>query len=614
MKEQETSPTIFPSFNARNLSAVDVARTFVPSNNFEKLCGNSHSLIVGPRGSGKTTLLKMLQKSALDSWDHPDADNVRASIGFAGVYIPTDVNWDKQIESLGEGQHGTQIPDQLSVCAFTTHVLRSLALAFEERCPIPEERDEINTYCDMVSKISRTWRTPEPAKTFQSLRHAMSQRLADLHILARRLRFLGKDEAFSIIADTEWLHLGFIESSTFGLDVVNDYLGDISMRWAFLFDELELSPAPIRRHLLDSLRSTDQRMLFKLSLVPYSDEMVRLEDTIKSASSGNDFTIVKLWYPHKEDATAFCGQLWNATLGELNLTPRSPQEVLGETFFQSSSEEWKEHKTAYTPDSRISKRFQSLAEKDLTFCKFLKEKMIDPKQMEKLTGSQRPQAVRKIVSIVALRDALLRSVTADGHPSLLSKVIPDVYSGAESLFAVVEGNPRWFKGLIGELVKEYGTGKKIARKAQVAQVVSVSNRFRALLRTIPCPPVGNQGAPRGILTVLDKIGDYFHESQVAGPFKMDPVGSFTVHSRVRDDLLESLGKAINAGAIVYLPRNDGDGAGEELLSSLRGKRFRLSYLLAVRYRILLRLERDISLQTMLDNINDEPARPLFDAE
>ena len=605
-------PTIYPSFNARNLSASDVAKTFVPSSSFEKLCGNSHSLIVGPRGSGKTTLLKMLQKTALDAWNHPDAERIRSSVKFTGVYIPTDVNWDKQIDALGDRQATPQISEQLSICAFTTHFLRSLALAFEERIEVPESSTKLNSYCDVVARISKTWRTKVPNKTFQSLRQAMSERLADLQILATRLRFLGKVDAFDVVASTEWLHLGFLESATFALDLVNDFIGDKDKKWGFLFDELELSPAAIRRHLLDSLRSTDQRMLFKLSLVPYSDEMVRLEDTIKSASSGNDFTVVKLWYPNKEDASSFCGQLWNATLFELGKEKVPPQDVLGESFFQSMSTDWTEHKTAYGPESRITKRFVSLARKDETFAAFLREKKIDPSNMDQLTGGQRPQIVRKIVSIVALRDALLRSVDENGTASLLTKVVPDLYSGAESIFAMVEGNPRWFKGLVGELIKEFDTDKLIPRNSQVAQVVAVSDRFRALLRTIPCPPVGKQGTSRGILGVLDKIGDYFHESQVAGPFSMDPIGSFVVHSRARSELIESLGKAVNAGAIVYIPGTDGDSDG--LLSSMRGKRFRLSYLLAVRYRILLRLEREVSLQTILEDDNDELPRFLLDVE
>ena len=117
--------------------------------------------------------------------------------------------------------------------------------------------------------------------------------------------------------------------------------------------------------------------------------------------AANDFAVVKLWYPHKEDAMGFCEQLWRAPLNELGLESKSPQEVLGDSVFQTSSESWKRAKTAYTSKSKIGKRFKSLAEKDLTFRKFLKDKQIDPENMDQLTGTQRPQTVRKVVSIAA---------------------------------------------------------------------------------------------------------------------------------------------------------------------------------------------------------------------
>lgn len=460
----------------------------------------------------------------------------------------------------------------------------------------------------MARNVSEAWHVKPHSQSFQALRYALRQRLSDLHGLANQLRFMDQKEALSLVATTPWLHLGFLESSSYAIDVVNDFIKEPGMRWAFLFDELELTPNAIRSHLLASLRSTDQRILFKLSLVPFTDEMGQLEDTIRSATTGNDFVAIRLWYPHKEDASSFCDQLWNATLTELGLESRLPIDVLGESFFQSLSESWRDTRSAYSPGSRIAKRFERLAKKDATFRRFLEEKNIHPDRMNELDGKARPAIVRKIVSGVALRDALLRSVDADGSYTLQTKVQPRLYTGAESLFAIVEGNPRWFKGLVGELLKKHGINNRISRASQLAQIKMVSNRFRALLRTIPCPPIGRHSSSRGILSILDQIGTAFHKSQVAGPFDLDPVGSFTIHSRASDGLLESIGKAVNAGALVHMP----DDNSVELLSSLRGKRFRLSYLLSVHYQTLLRAERAVSLQGILEKADDENDRPLFD--
>ncbi len=213
MLENDQAPTLFPSFNARNLSAADVARTFVPSDNFEKLCGQSHSLIVGPRGSGKTTLLKMLQQAALDSWKHPDAARIRQSVRFTGVYIPTDVNWDKQIAALGLGRVDSNVRDCLSVASFTTHVLRSFAQSIDEAIPIPNDPDALKRYCEAVAQISEEWLLERPAKSFQSLRYSMRSRLNELHRLAGQLQFSSPEEARSLVASTSWLHQNFLSNS-----------------------------------------------------------------------------------------------------------------------------------------------------------------------------------------------------------------------------------------------------------------------------------------------------------------------------------------------------------------------------------------------------------------
>jgi energy-coupling factor transporter ATP-binding protein EcfA2 len=606
--DKDQAPTLFPSFNARNLSAVDVARTFVPSEIFEKLCGQSHSLIVGPRGSGKTTLLKMLQQAALDAWQHHDAERIRQSVKFTGVYIPTDVNWDKQIAALGLGRVDERIRDCLSVAAFTTHVLRSFAQSIDEAIPVPSEQDALKRYSEAVTRISDEWQLDRPARSFQSLRYSMRSRLNDLHRFAGQLQFASKEEANTLVASTVWLHQNFLELSSFAIDVVNDLIGDTGKMWAFLFDELELIPANVREHLIACLRSTDQRILFKLSLVPYTDEMSQFVDSMQSATSGNDFVAIRLYYPKKEDASSFCRHLWHATLAELGQADKEPEAVLGESYFQSSSDDWSKTTSAYGSDSRIAERFNSLAQKDFTFANFLKNHDIDPSDMQSLDGGERPKVVRKAVSLVALRDALLRSVDERGNAKLKSKVKPELYTGAETLFAIVEGNPRWFKGLLGELIKKHGSKRKIDVKEQLQQIEIVSKRFRALLRTIPCPKVGRQSSPRGILLTLDQVGKAFHTSQVAGPFSLVPIGSFTIPNDVPADLLESLGRAVNAGGLIHMPGEDP----VDLLSTLRTKRFRLSYLLAVHYKILLRAEREVSLNGLLENVPDENKPRLFD--
>jgi hypothetical protein len=110
-----------------------------------------------------------------------------------------------------------------------------------------------------------------------------------------------------------------------------------------------------------------------------------------------------------------------------------------------------------------------------------------------------------------------------------------------------------------------------------------------MLKTIPCGPVGE--SKRGLLSILDPVGTYFSEATIDGPFDPDPPCSFVVDTSTAEDDLRALGMALNAGAIVFAP-DEGDVG---LLENLRGKRFRLSYILAPHFCIPLVLGRSMSL-------------------
>jgi hypothetical protein len=78
-----------------------------------------------------------------------------------------------------------------------------------------------------------------------------------------------------------------------------------------------------------------------------------------------------------------------------------------------------------------------------------------------------------------------------------------------------------------------------------------------------------------------------------------------VDARTPDSVLGALTQALNAGAVVYVPDDDG----QLILTSLRGKRFRLSYLLAPIYGFPIRLGKDVALSRIV-RWREEPAGQL----
>ena len=598
---ERQAPSLFESFNARNLAPEQVALTFVAPEQFRRLIGQHHTLIIGPRGSGKTTLLKMMQQPALDAWTGAVADELRSQISYTGVYVATDISWGEQIECLGLNVLSEEHQAVLGVASFTTQILRSLVSAMDYLIRANNSGHHLSSESEqeVAQEIGRAWRLDGSHVSLRSVKYALNRRLSEIHDFAVRESILGETGRDQRLASRSGLTLSFLSASSSAVDVFNDAIGVSDKRWAFLFDELELAPESIRRALLRSLRSVDDRLLFKLSLVPYGNDVDDF-GTALSAMEGHDFELIPLWYAHKEDGYPFCNLLWQSMVASRSLGERSPTSVLGESVFETSAEEWKEAGTAYRPDSRLAKRFESLAGKDPTFRTFLAEQGISVTQLTELEGDERAATVRKATSIVAVRDGLIRRVTVDVggvRVNLRSRKVTGLYSGASAVFAVTEGNPRWFKGIVRPMLDLISVRKKKVTATEQSRIVQKAiTRFRALLRTIPCPPFRGNQPPRGLLTLLDDAGNSFHRSLVLGEFTLDPVGSFIVDSRANDAIIETLGHALNAGAIVLME----DESSETPQPSLRGKRFRLSYLLAPHYKLLLRAARGVSLQRVLE--------------
>jgi hypothetical protein len=218
--------------------------------------------------------------------------------------------------------------------------------------------------------------------------------------------------------------------------------------------------------------------------------------------------------------------------------------------------------------------------------------------LDLLKENEKAAEVRKIAPIVAIRD-FYRQEDDEHAVQLRSRKTPLLYSGAESIFSITEGNPRWFLGLMASFLDFAGlnsTGNSIdmvPASKQAVEVLKVAQRFAATLKTIPVREKSPDGI--GVLQLVRKIAKYFHYQAVVHPFRPEPPGSFIVDSATSESMLVALGQALNAGAIVYVP----DEEAQLILTSLRGKRFRPSYLLAPLYRFPIRLGASVALSTII---------------
>lgn len=591
MSDVPVTPSVFDSFNARNLRPEQVARSFVPSENFDLLCKRGHTLVVGPRGSGKTTLLKMLQCEAIDSWVHDKADSYRKRIEFIGVFVPTDRVWKEQIDVLiSEGFSDPQ-RNMFAKALFGVHVIYKLVEVFNYKCTKDGDQFEFgdNVEVSLIGELVSLWSLDTKIPTFTSLMSALSRRKAKLPELINLERMLGHSGREERLAAHPFLFLDMLQSVSSAVEIFERITGCKTGHWALLFDELELAPGCVVQQLVDAMRGGNERILFKLSLAPYNPNVDIVKD-VMSAMPGNDFEFVVLWHAAKNQrARDFSRNLFRAMLREKGLNDVSPEAVLGFSDLPD-----------YGP------LITEVIKNDKTAMAYFVRHGINPENLDSIKGEDRAQLLRKIIPVLRVRheyrrpDGLNRSAAIQKNKGLkrTRKAIPKLYSGADALFDIVEANPRWFIGIIGPLVDIYSeTRAKVDSSIQMVEVLKAIHKFRALLKTIPCPPIGNERHSTGVDKALDKIGNYFHEFIVRQDFKPDIPGSFEVTLGLSDPFKASLGAALNAGAIVYV---NGPSA-DVVLDNIDGHRFRLSYLLAPHYKLPLQLFKPIGLNVIFKN-------------
>lgn len=599
---QQTS--VFESYNARALRPSQVAKTFVPSKSFEMLAQRRHSVVLGPRGSGKTTLLKMLQPAALESWEHELANDYCERIDFTGVFVPFDRSWRAQLDNLA-----ATVPTEhqlgLGRAAFTTHTFRALNTAFQNR--ISPYRDanvrELRRVqltpkeqAELARLLYTAWRLPDGPRSLLGVKMALGNRLASIGSYGYRP---GVDSDAVLKLTDDALFLPFLAGISGALDAWESVVGGSDELWALLFDELELAPVELKREIFSAIRSSDSRLLFKLALSPFDAE-VPFEGGPLDPQRGEDYDAIPLWYSLKRHALDFCEDLWKAMLIDLDIPQTDPTIAFGRSKFETDDSQWRSSVsgTAYGVGSKSYKYFVELQSRDPSFAAYLQKKGYRADMLDLIPPASRAADVRKIAPLVQARLFFRRTAAigaAHAAPRQGRKRLT-LYTGWETLSAVTEGNPRWFIGIVKQLLDRAPKGKvRISSALQARAIESAGDRYRAALRTIPVTSAFARAQADGLLSILETIGSFFRVAQITDSFTPEPPGSFTVDTDTSPAVLDALAQALNTGAIVIVDESE-DATG---LEDMRGRRFRLCYLLIAHFEAMPRLGRPVSLKRIL---------------
>ena len=619
------SNSLFESFNARSLEPGQVGEGFIFSPVFRDVIERSNTAIIGPRGSGKTTLLKMLTLPALSGWRDPRAKDISVTIDYVAVYVPADFTWYPDFRRPIKAKSQKDVDDLLSYALFRSHVLLALCDTIEymievanspkkwlHRFALPQNAAKLD---ELIERLAQNWDVRLRSGGIQGLKEGIAN-------YVKRVQYL-----LTITSLKTMQPIDLIEAEP---SIVNSFLDDLKAfanvcdhvfrrqyKWAICFDEVEIAPDNVKEQIWRSSRSFDQRFLIKFSASPYDDHLERIFGP-KMAMEGHDYRPVYLQDQKTSDLKKFSQQLFNAICGDFGVPPTRADAMLGSSSFgdeQDSPKKTTPEKLWEESSSRASspyekggvhfRRFSSLAKKDPDFKAYLERKNIDMDAFHLLPERTRAAEIRKLITTVAVRDEFLfeqktTSIirTERKRRYRAKKSVPDLYTGAASLFLICEANPRWLIGLLRPLIKTVSEGGSTNRLGvdtveQAKRLEKVVTSFLALLSTIHVEDSGPAGT--SIVDTIDDIGEFFSKEVVGIKFRPEPILSFVVDKRVQSHIRKAVGRGLNQGAFVLLPERDK----AVQAGSIDGRRLRLTHLLAPIYRLPLVLGRSIELSTLL---------------
>lgn len=567
------APWAFEAFNAKKMSSVEVASSFVTPPSFSTLMGVDNCYILGPRGSGKTTLLRMLQGESIAASSGIIGDELRRRVTFSSVFLPADELWASQTNEFS------------ARAAFSTQMLYALVEtmlyriqskdAFGNPTHLPASLPA-SSEVELARLCAEAWglelRTPSLYGLLNTL---------DLKLMTLQTKGVSSGDP-TAQADAMSL-LGF------GVRAFNRLTDQPGHRWAILLDEMEIAPKEIHDQVNSFVRGGASPLTVKVSMSPF-DRYGNSFGVHGAPIPGHDYQTIYLADMDASSVRKFTNGLWAEVLRGKGFAHIPLSHALGRSAIELPGGN---SRTTDDEVKRVLKRSQSI---DPEFARWLRDRKIDPDHLDELTYNQRSATVRKVYPLLVFRDSLT-TVRGNRVVRRSRKKNLDPFTGARAVTLALEGNPRWaktaFVQMLNDLDERSGT---IDRGIQFDALNSLASRFEGLLRVLPRRHAHPAALP--VSTIVDLAAGYFN-AQNTGPFVSDPKNCFTIDHDAGPEVIDALVLGLYAGAFVHVR----DRRSPALLSDFHGQRFRLAYLLGVRDRreFPLRRGKDVRLSVILES-------------
>lgn len=614
---------LFDSFNARYLSFEEVADSFVPNKQYDDLRQNNHSLLMGPRGSGKTTLLKMLTPAC----QFISNESQIKPLPFWGVYIPSDIQWKRQIDYFENTSDFDEIKKKIITRTIVrTNIQIALIKTFVSILEIYKVNSEndYNDHFHFATKLINSWKIKKPISAdLISIEGSLRDRLAEINLLISKV----KDKIINptSISFEDYFsedYLDLIKQGCFHFESTyksHDTFSNQYFRWGLCFDELEIAPKWLQLDLLDKLRSSDQNILFKLTTAPIVSLVNELGEISyrPEAREEQDFKVIRTWICNDYDNKA-----WTDFCKKITLDKLRKREIHCEIDYLFGKDNidrnleltYKKMGSVLKPYSKGSLSwtiFRDLAITDPSFNRFLTNKEINPTNPIPLNDDQIDSIFRKIKPLVVFRYQFM------SIGRMRSRKNPSLYYGVPFLYELCDGNPRALMAILDIFISNvrYSTKNEIEPIKINLQSKIISQFSNNYLKIITSNPESNKEIKKGNYSnlgdLIGLVGQHFFSSIVTNPFTMDPIGSFIVDENVPIKIRELIELGVQHGAIIYLDPREAISE-----NGVLGKTFRLSYLLHPNFKLPKRQYSSILLSKITNRQDSNKIKQalLFDID
>ena len=576
------------AFNARNITAKEIARHFVVPVDFERISSFINMVLVGPRGIGKTTILKTLTPSGL--YHLAQRDDLKSElsdvlIDYLPIYIPAETIWKGNAQFIKGTLNNRALSKIIQNGLFVDHCLHEVVSSIQDALKVGKHYScenvpawalkMTNQQEEIVCRLcSDLWCLEKIQTSFVGLKIALLKRS---NVYRSAVNSFDPVRSENLVRNMEQLDVLVMLKGFF--DIMEDTTG--ADKWSVHFDEMEIAPKHVLRFLYENLRSFDQRVVLKFSLFPYMDFLEFDTDVNNeyenSPVPGQDYHTVTLGMRFANQKFDFPRKILEAEcvkygicINQLKEYLNSSSQIMGGSRIFKATQTERDFRVIYEQASRNG---------DYSFLEYMKKRGIrNASDIKELEGeAKRAQFVRKVAPIVEIRNYFFSN--RDGTFSRRSSKGFGYYHGYDKLFLLTENNPRTLQYYVNDILLSF-RNKETSSTAQNNAIRKNVDRYRALIAAQTYSNKGEQTRHISTLKLVDQIGYNLQEELYSPEFKPEPVLSYDLR-RVPKEMHHPIITAIHCGALVVEQHEDTG----QLTSKLEQCRIRTSHRLAPFYKL-----------------------------